>query len=307
MVEQHEDIALPPEHRSGFVAVVGRPSVGKSTLVNRFVGQKVAIVSHRPQTTRNRILGVLTRDLSQIVFIDTPGYHKPQTKLGEYMVDTVRKAVPDADVVLFVVDGSVPPGPEDVWVAERLLKTCRAPVLLVMNKMDRLAAEDIQAHVDGYQKLGSFADWMMVSAAHGANLDKLEAMIVPRLPLGPRYYPPGQVTDVSLRFHSAELIREQAFRLLQQELPHGIAVTVEEFAEREGGVTYIAATIHVEKASHKGIVIGKGGAMIKNIGVAARAEIERELESKAFLDLHVQIDVKWRRDNAALQELGYGE
>jgi len=279
--------------------------VGKSTLVNAFVGQKVAIVSDKPQTTRNRILGIVTRPDAQVIFVDTPGMHQPLHKLGERMLKTAREAVPDADVVLFVVDASVPPTEGDRLAAGFLGLGRHAPVLLVLNKMDRLRPDRVQAHVDAYRALGQFADWMMVSATRTDNLDKLLAMVLDRLPPGPRYYPEGQVTDVQERFIAAELVREQVLRLLRQEVPHAVAVVVDEFKERRPGLTYIVATVYVEKDSQKGIVIGSGGGMLKKIGQAARAEIEHMLEGKVFLELHVKVRPKWRRDDAALHEVGY--
>jgi GTP-binding protein Era len=295
---------LPPDHRSGFVAVVGRPNVGKSTLVNAYVGQKVAIVSKKPQTTRNRIRGILTRPDVQIVFVDTPGIHQPLHKLGEYMVKTAQHAVPDADVVLFIVDVSVPPTEEDRIVAGFLAK-CPSPVLLVLNKMDRLPAGKVEPHTEQYLALGPFDEWMMTCATRGDNLDKLLNMVIARLPLGPRYYPEGQVTDLTERFIAAELVREQVLRLLHQEVPHAVAVVVEEFKERRPGLTYIAATVYVEKESQKGIVIGAKGTMLKQIGKAAREEIERMLDTKVFLELWVKVRRKWRRDDTALRHVGY--
>jgi GTP-binding protein Era len=305
---------LPPDHRSGFVAVVGRPSVGKSTLVNACVGQKVAIVSRKPQTTRNRILGILTRVDAQIIFVDTPGIHQPLHKLGEYMVKTAQRAVPDADLVLFVVDASVMPTEEDRQVARFLADRCRpprggteylSPITLVLNKMDHLPADKVQSHSVAYLALGQFADWMMTSALRGQNLDKLLATIIAHLPPGPRYFPSGQVTDVTERFIAGELVREQVLRLLQQEVPYAIAVVIEEFAERRPGLTHIAATIYVEKDSQKGIVIGRGGKMLKDIGAAARQQMELMLGTKVFLELWVKVRPKWRRDEAVLRNIGY--
>jgi GTP-binding protein Era len=304
---------LPPDHRSGFVAVVGRPSVGKSTLVNACVGQKVAIVSRKPQTTRNRILGILTREDAQVIFVDTPGIHQPLHRLGEYMVKTAQKAVPDADLVLLVVDASVMPTDEDRQVA-RFLARCRPPrggaeylshIILVLNKMDHLPAHKVQPHSEAYLALGQFADWMMTSALRRQNLDRLLTAIVAHLPPGPRYFPSGQVTDVTERFIAGELVREQVLRLLHQEVPYAIAVVIEEFTERGPGPTYVAATIYVEKDSQKGIVIGRGGKMLKDIGAAARQEIERMLGTKVFLELWVKVRPKWRREEAALRSVGY--
>jgi len=296
---------LPRDHRSGFVAVVGRPSVGKSTLVNACVGQKVAIVSEKPQTTRNRILGILTRPEAQLILVDTPGIHQPLHKLGEYMVKTAQKAVPDADLVLFVADVNVPPTEEDQLVARFLASKCQSPVILVLNKMDRLPADKVQPYSEAYVALGHFTDWMMISALRSHNLDKLLAMIIAHLPPGPRYFPAGQVTDVTERFIAAELVREQVLRLLHQEVPYAIAVVVDEFSERRPGLAYIAATIYVEKDSQKGIVIGAGGKMLKDIGAAARKEIELMLNTKVFLELWVKVRPKWRRDDATLRNVGY--
>jgi GTP-binding protein Era len=296
---------LPPDHRSGFVAVVGRPNVGKSTLINAYVGQKVAIVSEKPQTTRNRIRGILTRPDVQIIFVDTPGIHRPLHRLGEYMVKTAQAAVPDADAVLFMVDVSVPPTDEDRLVAQFLAKRCRSPVILVLNKMDLLPADRIETHTKQHLAMGGFDGWMMTCATHRDNLDQLLDMVVARLPLGPRYYPEGQVTDVTERFLAAELIREQALRLLHQEVPHAVAVVVEEFKERRQGLTYIAATVYVEKDTQKGIVIGAKGRLLKQIGTAAREEIEHMLDTKVYLDLRVKVRRKWRRDDVALRRVGY--
>jgi GTP-binding protein Era len=294
----------PPEHRSGFVALVGRPSVGKSTLLNALVGQKVAIVSNKPQTTRNRILGILTRPEAQLVFVDTPGIHRPQHKLGEWMVTSAQRAMFDADMVLFVVDASARPSAEDQVVAE-LLSRKPVPVVLVMNKMDHLSADRVKMHVEAYQSLGRFADWIMTSATRGDNLPELISMTIAHLPLGPRYFPEGQVTDVTERFVAGELIREQVLRLLREEVPYSIAVVVDEFGERRPGLTDIEATIYVEKDSQKGIVIGRAGQMLKDIGSAARTEIQQMLGTQVFLKLWVKVQPKWRSDEASLRHVGY--
>ena len=294
----------PPGHRSGFVALVGRPSVGKSTLLNALVGQKVAIVSNKPQTTRNRILGILTRPDAQMVFVDTPGIHRPQHKLGEWMVTAAQRAVPDANLVLFVVDASARPSAEDEAVAQ-LLSGQSVPVVLVMNKMDHLSADRVKMHVEAYQSLVKYVDWIMTSATRGDNLAELITMTIAHLPLGPRYFPEGQVTDVTERFIAGELIREQVLRLLREEVPYSIAVVVDEFAERRPGLTDIEATIYVEKDSQKGIVIGRAGQMLKDIGSAARTEIQKMLETQVFLKLWVKVRPKWRSDEESMRQVGY--
>jgi len=296
---------LPPDYRSGFVAVIGKPNVGKSTLVNVYVGQVIAIVSEKPQTTRRRILGILTTDRYQIVFVDTPGIHKPLHKLGEYMVETATRAIPDADVVLFMVDVSEMPTDEDRQIAGLLAVKARAPVILVLNKMDLLPPEKVQSHADAYFSLVDHADWMMISATRGDNREKLLDLIVEHLPLGPQYYPPDQVTDQTERAIASELIREQALHYLRQEVPHSVEVVVEEWAERRADLTYVAATVYVEKESQKGIIIGGGGKMLKQIGKAAREQLERLLGHKVYLELWVKVRKHWRRDEAALRQLGY--
>ena len=311
----------PPGHRSGFVAVVGRPNVGKSTLMNQLVGQKVAIVSPKPQTTRSRILGILTledRDV-QVIFVDTPGLHRPRHTLGRAMVATATRAIPDADVVLFLVDVSVMPTDEDRMIAGLIEEHARAPVILVLNKMDLLPAEKVKHYTELYWKLaphcrdplppprgeGRGGGWMMTVATQGVNLDKLLAMIVAALPEGPRYYPGDQVTDQTEREVAAELIREQVLRHTSQEVPHAVAVVVEEFKERENGVVYVAANVFVERESQKSIIIGRRGQMLRQIGSAARGEIERMTGGRVYLDLWVKVRKGWRRDERELRRLGY--
>jgi len=303
---------LPPEHRSGFVTVVGRPNVGKSTLMNAYLGQKVAIVSPKPQTTRNRLLGILTLERScgdpadaQIVFVDTPGIHQPLHKLGEYMVETAARAIPDADLVLFLVDASAPPSDEDRQIGNLLSKQSLAPVLLVLNKIDLLPVGQPPAHLQAYQALGQFDEWLPISALNQDNLDRLLEATIERLPLGPRFYPEEQVTDQQLRFMAAELIREQALRHLRQEIPYSVAVIVEQFKERSEDLTYINATLFVERDTQKAIVLGQGGKMIRQIGRDARREIEDLLGSRVYLELWVKVRKKWRRDERELRRLGY--
>ena len=299
---------IPPGHKSGFVAVIGRPNVGKSTLMNRFVGQKVAIVSPKPQTTRSRILGILTREDKnvQIIFVDTPGLHRPRHKLGQAMVAASTSAIPDADVVLFIVDVSVPPTKEDQRVAKLIQTHTQTPVILVLNKMDLLSPQEVEPHTEAYWELAPYYhEWMMTIATEGENLDELLDLIIAALPEGPRYYPGDQVTDQTERMIAAELVREQVLRYIRQEVPHAVAVVIEEFKEREHNATYIAADIFVEKDSQKGILIGKGGEMLRRIGTSARREIERMTNSRVYLDLWVKVCEKWRQDEKGLRRLGY--
>jgi GTP-binding protein Era len=300
-----EDL-LPEDHRSGFVPVVGRPNVGKSTLMNAYLGQKVAIVSPKPQTTRLRQLGILTTPDYQIVFVDTPGWHIPVHKLGEYMVETAARAMDDADAILFVADVSELPREEDLRLA-RFVAEERGdvPVVMALNKVDLLRPEAVLEHSDAYRELLPFAEWMLVSAIDGYNLNQLLALLVDALPQGPRYYPEDQVTDIQVRELAAELVREQALHLLRQEVPHAVAVVVDAFKERNEGLVYISATIYVEKESQKGILIGHRGTMLKKLGAAAREELERSLEVRVYLDLWVKVRHNWRKRVDELRRLGY--
>lgn len=296
---------LPQDYRSGFVAVVGKPNVGKSTLINAYLGQKVAIVSPKPQTTRRRLRGILTLPRAQMIFIDTPGIHQPRHKLGEYMVETAVRAIPDADVVLFMVDVSGMPGPEDEQLAELIRQRAAGACILVMNKVDLLAPRNEKEHRDAYLRLADCEEWIMFSATEGHNRDELLSMLIERLPLGPQFYPPDQLTDQPVRFMVSELIREQALHHLRQEVPHSVAVVVEEFRERRRDLTHIEATIYVAKDSQKGIIIGEGGKMLKRIGSAARQEIQQLVGTRVYLELWVKVRRKWPRDETALRFLGY--
>lgn len=302
-----EDLeSVPPGHRSGFVAVIGRPNVGKSTLMNQLLGHKVAIVSPRPQTTRTCIRGILTRPDAQIIFVDTPGLHKPLHKLGEVMVAAAASAIPDADVVLFVVDVSVMPTEEDGMIARMIRQRTSNPVILVLNKMDLLPPERVKLHTGAYWALvPDHAGWMMTIATEAVNLDKLLDMVIAHLPEGPRYYPGDMITDQTEREIAAELIREQVLRFTHEEVPHSVAVVVEEYKERETGGVYIAATIYVEKESQKGILIGAKGQMLRRIGTAAREEIERMVGGRVYLDLWVKVSKNWRRDMQRVWRMGY--
>ena len=294
---------LPPDHRSGFVAVIGEPNVGKSTLMNHYLGQKVAIVSPRPQTTRDQLLGILTRPDAQVIFVDTPGIHRPQNRLGEYMLDVARRAIPDADVVLWLVDLSVPPSAMAREIA-RWLANVPEPVL-ALNKMDLVPADEIPVRAEAYHSLLPAAEWIPISAATGEGCPLLLETIIGKLPLGPRYFPEEQITDQQERFIVAELIREQVLAHLFQEVPHAVAVMVEEFKERREGLIYISATVYVERESQKGILIGKGGQMLRAIGAAARQEIESFLEARVYLELWSKVRKNWRKDERELRRFGY--
>ena len=313
--ELHFPDNLPPDHRSGFVAVVGRPNVGKSTLMNRLLGQKVAIVSPKPQTTRNRLLGILTQDAAQVIFVDTPGIHTPKHRLGEAMVDAAAAALADADAVLWVVDVSTDPTDEDRQVAARLADIGAAtegapvlagrPIVLGLNKVDRAAPEGLAECARAYAVLAPRARWQPVSATRGDNLDRLLDLIIASLPLGPRFYPEDQITDQQERFVAAELVREQVLMNLRDEVPHSVAVVVNEFKVRSEEMTYISAVIFVERESQKGIVLGKDGQMLKRIGQGARQGIEEMLGTRVYLELWVKVRPKWRDRDDELRRLGY--
>ncbi len=299
--------------KSGFVAIIGKPNVGKSTLLNAYLGQKVAIVSDKPQTTRVRQLGILTRPDAQVIFVDTPGIHKPLHKLGDRMVESATRAASDADVIVFLADVSDLPTSEDRRIAEMIHEQANErPVILALNKMDRLPPEKVKEHTEAYWSLLSGEptvqwDWMMISATAGDNRDKLLEMIIARLPEGPQYYPEDQVTDRTEREVVADLVREQVLRFTRQEIPHAVAVVVESWDERRSGAVHIGATIYAERESQKAIIIGKGGTMLKKIGAAARHEIERLIEGQVFLELWVKVRKDWRAKDDDLRELGYVE
>jgi GTP-binding protein Era len=290
--------------RSGFVAVVGRPNTGKSTLVNALVGEKVAIVSDKPQTTRRDIRGILTAEAFQIVFTDTPGFHKPRTLLGSRMNDLVGAATADVDAIVQVVDAKAGVGRGDAFVYERQVGRTASARLCAVNKIDLLRLRGEVPQLQAASDLGAFDEVVPVSAKTHRGVDVLLDLLVARLPEGPPHYPPDEVTDQPLDVRLAELIREQALRVTREEVPHSIAVVVDEL-EEEGGLTSIRATVLVERDSQKGIVIGKGGQVLKRIGTGARGEIERLLGTRVFLDLHVKVLKEWQRDPKALQRLGF--
>jgi len=295
---------LASDFRAGFVAVIGKPNVGKSTLINYFVGRKVSIVSPRPQTTRRRILGIAHLPNAQIVFVDTPGIHKPKHKLGEQMVEAAIGSLPDADLILFVCDVSRPPNEEDKQIAEILQKEARVPIILVLNKMDRLPPDKVKPHTEAYwQLVPQHAEWMMTNAVKGHNCDKLLNLILQHLPSNPPFFPPDQITDQPARLFAAEIIREKVLLNTYQEVPHGIGVAIERWEERPNGILAVAATIYVERESHKGIVIGEGGKMLKKIGRQAREELELWLNRRIYLELWVKVRERWRDQPAFFQQL----
>jgi GTP-binding protein Era len=297
---------MPPGHRSGFLAVVGRPNVGKSTLMNRLLGQKIAIVTPRPQTTRNRLLGILTLDIAQVIFMDTPGIHAPQHRLGEVLVDTATATLPDADAVLWVVDVSGSPTDEDRRVAGLVAGVDDVvPRIVALNKADLLKPAYVNTNVKAFGGLAPGAQCELISATRGDNLDRLLELVVAALPLGPRLYPADQVTDQQVRFMAGELVREQVLLNLRDEVPHAVAVIVEDFKARSETMTYISATIFVERDSQKMILLGKDGQMLKKIGQGARHEIEELLGTKAYLELWVKVRPKWRLKDEELRRLGY--
>lgn len=295
------------ETKSGFVALVGRPNVGKSTLMNKLIGQKIAITSNKPQTTRNRIQTVYTDERGQVIFLDTPGIHKAKNKLGEYMVNVSEKTLADVDVVLWLVEPTTYIGTGEKHIVAQL-KNCRKPVILVINKVDTIKKEEILPFIAAYQKEMEFEEIIPVSALKGTNTNDLLESIFKYLPYGPMYYDEDTVTDQPMRQIVAELIREKALRCLSDEIPHGIAVTIEKMKERpDGSMWDIEATIVCERDSHKGIVIGKGGAMLKKIGSAARFEIERMMEQQINLKLWVKVRKEWRDSELLMKNYGYKE
>lgn len=292
-----------PSYKSGFVTLIGRPNVGKSTLMNRLIGQKIAITSNKPQTTRNRIQTVLTLEEGQIVFLDTPGIHKARNKLGDYMVNAAEHTLEQVDVILWLVEPTDYIGAGEQHIIERLRRV-KTPVILVINKTDTVKKEEILHFIDTYRKELDFQEIVPVSALKGHNTDELVKCILKYLPYGPAFYDEDTVTDQPMRQIVAELIREKALRLLEDEIPHGIAVTIESMQEK-GKICHIEATIICERDSHKGIIIGKGGTMLKKIGSTARPDIEKMLEMQVNLKLWVKVKKDWRDSDFLLKNYGY--
>ena len=293
------------DFKSGFAAIIGRPNVGKSTLMNRLIGQKIAITSRKPQTTRNKIQTVYTCPEGQIVFLDTPGMHKAKNRLGEYMLGAVRQSVKDADVILWLVEPTSYIGEGERSIAA-LLTRVNLPVILVINKVDTIKKEELPAFINAYKDLHDFAQIVPVSALRGQNTDEVIRCIFKYLPYGPMFYDEDTVTDQPQRQIVAEIIREKALRTLDEEIPHGIAVTIEKMHQRERqDIVDIEATIICEKESHKGIIIGKQGSMLKKIGSRARYDIEKMLEEKVNLRIWVKVRKDWRDSDVQMKNFGY--
>ena len=296
--------AAPVGYKSGFVGIIGRPNVGKSTLMNQLVGQKIAITSPVAQTTRNRLRGILTTEAAQMIFVDTPGIHKPHHQLGKVLVQNAKIAIQSVDVVLLVVDGSVIAGGGDRYIIDLLQKT-QTPVMIGMNKLD-LQPEDDQEIEGSYHQLIAPHPWQVVkfSALTGEGVEALQNLLIKHLETGPYYYLPDLVTDQPERFIMGELIREQILLLTREEIPHSVAIAIDR-VEEEPTITRILATIHVERSSQKGIIIGKGGSMLKAIGSAARQQIQKLIAGKVYLELFVKVQPKWRQSKMQLADLGY--
>lgn len=291
--------------KSGFISIIGRPNVGKSTFLNRVIGQKIAIMSDKPQTTRNKVQGVLTQDSSQMIFIDTPGIHKPKHKLGDFMMKVAKNTLKEVDAILFMVNATEPIGAGDKMIME-LLQDNKTPVFLIINKIDQIHPDEILTIIDSYKEEYDFAEIVPISALQGNNVDRLLSTIESYLPEGPQYYPADQVTDHPERFIISELIREKVLHVTREEIPHSIAVVIEQIKKEESKeLINVSATIIVERDSQKGIVIGKRGALLKDIGTKARHDIEMLLGSKVFLELWVKVQKDWRNKSNQLRDYGF--
>jgi GTP-binding protein Era len=290
--------------KSGYAAIAGKPNVGKSTLINNFLEYKLSIVTPKPQTTRKKIMGVLTREGYQIVFYDTPGIMEPTYELQKYMVKEAYAAIEDADVVLMMAEPFEPPADKDKEFFEEL-SHLNIPVILAINKVDLVKKESLIPIIDGYDKLSKFVEIVPISALKGTNLDLILSLIVKYLPEGEPYYPEDYMTDYNERFLASEIIREKVFEFYGEEIPYATTVEIEEFKERESGKDFIKAIIYVERKSQKGIIIGEDGKAIKRVGVIAREEIEKQIGRKVYLELWVKVIEKWRKDKTKLYQLGY--
>src|SRR5574342_8707 len=294
-------------HRSGFISIIGRPNVGKSTLLNRVIGQKIAIMSDKPQTTRNKIQGVLSLSDSQMIFIDTPGIHKPKHKLGDFMMKVAVNTLKEVDLVLFMVNAEEGFGRGEEFILEKF-QTVNTPIFLVINKIDQIHPDDLLPIIQSYQEKYPFKEIVPISALEGNNVERLLEQIKSFLPEGPQYYPADQVTDHPERFIITELIREKALHLTREEIPHSLAVVLDKMERKEGkDIIHVMATVIVERDSQKGIIIGKQGSMLKEIGKRARVDIENLLGSKVFLELWVKVQKDWRNKMSHLRDYGFRE
>ncbi|MBP2241664.1 GTP-binding protein Era [Cytobacillus eiseniae] len=296
---------IEQEHKSGFISIIGRPNVGKSTFLNRVIGQKIAIMSDKPQTTRNKVQGVLTTDDAQYIFIDTPGIHKPKHKLGDFMMKVAQNTLKEVDVVLFMVNAEEGYGRGEEFILEKF-QSIRTPVFLVINKIDKIHPDKLMTIIESYKEKYEFSEIIPISALEGNNVETLLAQIKKYIPEGPQYYPADQVTDHPERFIVSELIREKALHLTREEIPHSLAVVIDKMESRDDKeIVNVMATIIVERDSQKGIVIGKQGKMLKEIGQRARLDIENLLGSKVFLELWVKVQKDWRNKMSQLRDFGF--
>ncbi|HYK71857.1 MAG TPA: GTPase Era [Pseudoneobacillus sp.] len=295
------------EFKSGFISIIGRPNVGKSTFLNRVIGQKIAIMSDKPQTTRNKVQGVLTTNDSQLIFIDTPGIHKPKHKLGDFMMKVAQNTLKGVDLILFMVNAEEGYGRGEEFIIEKF-ETVKTPIFLIINKIDKIHPDDLFKLIESYKEKYPFQEIVPISALEGNNIDRLLEVIKKYLPEGPQFYPADQVTDHPERFIVSELIREKALHLTREEIPHSLAVVIDKMERRENqDVIHVMATVIVERDSQKGIIIGKQGTMLKEIGKRARADIESLLGSKVFLELWVKVQKDWRNKMGQLRDYGFRE
>nr|WP_295969449.1 GTPase Era [uncultured Bacillus sp.] len=299
--------ATKQEFKSGFISIIGRPNVGKSTFINRVIGQKIAIMSDKPQTTRNKVQGVLTTNQAQYIFIDTPGIHKPKHKLGDFMMKVAQNTLKEVDVILFMVNAEEGYGRGEEFILEKF-QNIKTPIFLIINKIDRIHPDQLLSVIDSYKERFHFAEIVPISALEGNNVENLLEVITKYLPEGPQYYPADQVTDHPERFIVSELIREKALHLTREEVPHSLAVVIEQMERtNEKGIVHVMATVIVERDSQKGIIIGKQGKMLKEIGKRARADIESLLGSKVYLELWVKVQKDWRNKASQLRDYGFRE
>ncbi|HEO8418606.1 GTPase Era [Niallia sp. FSL W8-0635] len=294
------------EHKSGFISIIGRPNVGKSTFLNRVIGQKIAIMSDKPQTTRNKVQGVLTTDDSQLIFIDTPGIHKPKHRLGDFMMKVAQNTLKEVDLILFMVNAEEGFGKGEEFILEKF-QTVKTPIFLVINKIDTIHPDQLFAIIESYKEKYPFKEIIPISALEGNNVETLLTQIKKYLPEGPQFYPADQVTDHPERFIVSELIREKALHLTREEIPHSLAVVIEKMERKQNDVINVMATIIVERDSQKGIIIGKQGSMLKEIGKRARTDIENLLGNKVYLELWVKVQKDWRNKMTQLRDFGFRE